>query len=269
MSVRVLTIVWDASPSHGSALLVELALADQAGDDGVTWVEIPRLARKTRLSDRQVIRAVADLVAAGRIERRKAQRGRKRVSVYRVLGPGLRAVDYERMPFTLDSPFSSRYDKLSHDKLSGRQARRHDTRGTDDMTPEVAPRARSLATSTVREPVDPAAGAARARSRDPVWDALDEVCGPATTKRARSLRGQVAKSLKEAGATGEEVKLRAARYPLVMPPETILTDAALEKHWDRCVPKRTRSGGKTCPDCGVSVGAGHASDCPKASADVA
>ena len=259
MSVRVLTIVWDASPSQGAELLVLLALADQAGDDGVTWVEIPRIARKTRLSERHVIRMIGALEKEGRVEKRKAQRGRRRVSVYRVLGPGLRPVDYDRLPFDLDRPFDPRYDKVSHDKVSGAQARRHDTGGTDDMTPRAG--------AAKEEPsLNRPTSSGRGRRRGPgdeIWDALTTLFGEATTESAKSKRGKLVRSLRAAGATGEEVLARAKRYPEVMPPNTILTETALEAHWDRCVPRSSRKVA-VCEECGISEGAGHSADCSRA-----
>ena len=37
MSIRVMTQVWDTSEQKGSALLLLLALADHAADDGFCW----------------------------------------------------------------------------------------------------------------------------------------------------------------------------------------------------------------------------------------
>jgi len=54
MSLRVMNRVWDHSGQSGSALLLLLALADQANDQGVCWPSVDTLARKTRLSERTV-----------------------------------------------------------------------------------------------------------------------------------------------------------------------------------------------------------------------
>jgi hypothetical protein len=56
--------VWEASRQSGGALLVLLAIADFADDDGLAYPSIATLARKARLSDRQVQRVIAGLVAA-------------------------------------------------------------------------------------------------------------------------------------------------------------------------------------------------------------
>ncbi len=64
MSVRTMNRVWEASHQTGGALLVLLAIADFADDEGLAYPSISTLARKARLSDRQVQRVIADLVAA-------------------------------------------------------------------------------------------------------------------------------------------------------------------------------------------------------------
>jgi hypothetical protein len=56
--------VWEASRQSGGALLVLLAIADFADDEGLAYPSISTLARKARLSDRQVQRVIAELVAA-------------------------------------------------------------------------------------------------------------------------------------------------------------------------------------------------------------
>lgn len=46
--------VWDHSKQSGNGLLLMIALADQANDQGLCWPSIGTLARKTRLSERTV-----------------------------------------------------------------------------------------------------------------------------------------------------------------------------------------------------------------------
>ncbi len=61
MSIRVMTQVWDHSTQKGSALLLLLALADHAADDGFCWPGIERLAKRVRMSSRSVMRKIQDL----------------------------------------------------------------------------------------------------------------------------------------------------------------------------------------------------------------
>lgn len=68
------------------------------------------------------------------------------------------------------------------------------------------------------------------RQRNEIWDALTELFGPAETRSAQGIRGKVVRSLKEAGATPHDVKMRARAWPHKFPSAT-LTEFALEKHW--------------------------------------
>jgi len=61
MSVRVMSLVWDHSPYFGGTLLVLLALADWADDAGYCWPKIAAIARKARLTERQVHNILSQL----------------------------------------------------------------------------------------------------------------------------------------------------------------------------------------------------------------
>ena len=67
MSVRTITRVWEYSHQSSTDLLLLLAIADHADDDGVCWPGISRLAKKTRISERQTIRNVEKLARRGEI----------------------------------------------------------------------------------------------------------------------------------------------------------------------------------------------------------
>ena len=67
MSVRTITRVWEYSNQSSTDLLLLLAIADHADDDGVCWPGISRLAKKTRTSERQTIRNVEKLARRGEI----------------------------------------------------------------------------------------------------------------------------------------------------------------------------------------------------------
>lgn len=79
------------------------------------------------------------------------------------------------------------------------------------------------------------------RPRNELWDALTEVFGEPTTETARTLRGKIVRSLRDAGATHGEVLARARSWPRHFENAT-LTEAALEKHWDRLGRKPLRVG---------------------------
>lgn len=80
MSLRALTSVWDASTQEGGPLLVMLALADNANDQMVAYPSVPTIARKSRLSERQVRRILRDLEQAGEIK--VIGKGRNNVNKY-------------------------------------------------------------------------------------------------------------------------------------------------------------------------------------------
>lgn len=85
MSIRVMNWVWTRSPEKGSALLMLLAIADHADDDGVAYPSVARLAKKTRLSERATQYIVRHLEVNGalKIERGAGPNG---CNVFRVQG---------------------------------------------------------------------------------------------------------------------------------------------------------------------------------------
>lgn len=99
-----------------------------------------------------------------------------------------------------------------------------------------------------------------ARPRDELWDALAEQFGEPATHGAKSLRGKMVKSFREAGATAQEIKARAIRYARVMPPGTLLTETALEKHWPLLASPEIKT--PPCEECGVGGGL-HVAGCTR------
>lgn len=86
MSLRALTSVWEQSKQKDGALLVMLALADNANDQMIAYPSVPTLARKARLSDRQVRRILQALCDAGEIK--NIGKYRNNVNIY-LLTPDL------------------------------------------------------------------------------------------------------------------------------------------------------------------------------------
>lgn len=129
MSVDVLREVFKHSRSRGVARNVIVALADAAHPDGVVWLPIdpPKdrrrpqdrcLVHRANASRRSVIDSLQELEVLRELEVRKAQRGRSRFSIYRVVvgSIGAAEVDYNDLPFALDRPFG-----LSADSAPGEQ----------------------------------------------------------------------------------------------------------------------------------------------------
>jgi len=67
MSIRHVAQTWAHFEGRGSALLLMLALADFADDEGFCYPSVRSLATKTRMSERQVQRLLNDFVQKGLI----------------------------------------------------------------------------------------------------------------------------------------------------------------------------------------------------------
>ena len=88
MSIKVTTAVWKKSRQAGGALLVLLALADFADDQGRAYPSIPTLAHRARLTDRQVRRILTTLVTSGELMIERHGGGRNLSNRYRVIVNG-------------------------------------------------------------------------------------------------------------------------------------------------------------------------------------
>ncbi len=84
MSIKVMTRVWEHAEYKESTLLILLALADFADDNGLCWPEVPTLASKARVSDRRAIDIIQALEKDGAIVYRRGG-GRGKRSLYGVL----------------------------------------------------------------------------------------------------------------------------------------------------------------------------------------
>lgn len=67
MSIRVMAKVWEHSQQKGSALLLLLAIADFADDNGKAWPSVATLAKKIRMGERYVQNLIAQLVQSGEL----------------------------------------------------------------------------------------------------------------------------------------------------------------------------------------------------------
>lgn len=74
MSIKVMTAVWEHSQHKGASLLLLLAIADHAHDDGGgAFPAVGKLAQKIRMSARQVQRILHLLEASGSCRSRGAR----------------------------------------------------------------------------------------------------------------------------------------------------------------------------------------------------
>ncbi len=68
MSIKVMSAVWDKAQVSNTKLLLLLAIADFANEDGEAWPSVDTLANKTRQTGRAVLDMLQELERAGEIE---------------------------------------------------------------------------------------------------------------------------------------------------------------------------------------------------------
>lgn len=92
MSIDLMSAVWRSNlPSSGHKFVL-LSLADQASDDGYCWPSLARTAKRCQIGRSTLCRYLADLEAAGWLERERRLKGPKgkrtwTSTMYRVLVP--------------------------------------------------------------------------------------------------------------------------------------------------------------------------------------
>lgn len=231
MSLRHVVGVWDTRVGDANAKLVLATLADHATEHGYAEVSIESIASATELSSRTVIRKLEWLVDNRYIHRlqRRADDGRAALNLYRLL--------LEGVPSDTVSPGPS-----------------------DTVSPPT--RARSVEQDSRSSRSQPSDTVSPGRRRDPIWDALSSLFGEPTTRTARTLRGKTTASLREAGATADEIQARAKRWPRLYEGAT-LTETALEKHWHQLAPPRRTAAHVKCEECEMGGGM-HQVDCSRA-----
>jgi len=84
MSVRTMAKVWESSQHRGNDLLMLLAIADFADDDGKAYPSVSTLAEKCRMQARGANKVLATLRASGELEIRHNE-GPKGTNLYRVV----------------------------------------------------------------------------------------------------------------------------------------------------------------------------------------
>jgi hypothetical protein len=98
----MMSAVWEHSRQEGGALLLMLAIADHANDAGLAFPSIERLARKARLTPRQIYRLVQQLLGSGEIEIEHGG-GRHRSNLYKINLAALGTGTAEKQPPTTRS----------------------------------------------------------------------------------------------------------------------------------------------------------------------
>ena len=90
MSIPLTNAVWKHSKQKSGALIVLLAIADYANDEGNAWPAVPTLARKARMSKRNVQRWVRALQRDGELKVLRNE-GRRGTNIYKICLPVAKA----------------------------------------------------------------------------------------------------------------------------------------------------------------------------------
>jgi hypothetical protein len=202
--------VWamDQRVGDRTAKLILLHLARYASHDGIAYHSYDGLARVAECSRSTAVVKVKYLIDHGFIERTKRRRstGDKQAENEYRLSPG----------FGL-------WTRCSESEIG--QVPGSD--GSDSGGPEAT----SLEGEETLEG-ERASATVVARARNPIWDTLDELFGQPVTPSAKTRRGKVCRELKQAGATPDVMRERAAAWPRHFEGAT-LTEMALLHHWER------------------------------------
>lgn len=215
MSVRVLNLVWTRSTHKGSELLLLLAIADNADDEGFAFPGIPLLAAKTRLTPRAVQYAMRKILTTDDPELVVVERGRKgKSNRYRLMTKTLRA----------------KCDAL--DEADGEIGRKT----THLMTKPVSSEPSRTVSNRQEEPAE---AALAARPSNPIWDVVAELYGPPLDNdRARKARARIVWDLRERivqdgirEVDGAVAEVRRRYVALSSEWSSRATARALVEHW--------------------------------------
>lgn len=87
MSIKVMSWVWDNSPYRDDALLIHLALADWANDEGMCWPKQASIAQKARCSVEHVRRVTKRMQEDGYLQIVSVSRGPGSSHKYQLKNP--------------------------------------------------------------------------------------------------------------------------------------------------------------------------------------
>lgn len=106
MSVRWISHVWRVSPYKGDKLLIHMALADFANDEGFCFPSQRTLAKKARTSEGYVRAVIKQMVKEGHLEIITAGRGRGNTFEYRLCSVSQETVTEKRVTEKRDTTSS-------------------------------------------------------------------------------------------------------------------------------------------------------------------
>ena len=166
MSIKWSGMVWHNSQQTGSGLLVLLAIADHANDDGICWPSVARLARMARVSERQCQRLISQLVNAGELSVERGGHGPKSTTVYRI----------RILPVLAENKGDIAVSPLTENKgdIQGIKGDIQRAKGDIAMSPEPS--------------IEPSIEAAEARASEPTPEPTPEPTAPAAAAKSETTR---------------------------------------------------------------------------------
>jgi len=252
MSIKVSSYVWDHAPYRGSKLLVLLAFADAASDEGYCWPLVATIARRARIQERPCQQVISQLIKDGWLarEERKTTRGDNASNLWRITYPDAEGGGDQvitrgvitRSPggdqvitrgVITRSPGGDQVITQNHNS-------NHQIEPSGDPSSPLAPQAPA---SAVRPSPTGGATAPQERAGKPApsekvrqerRDLFATFCAylPAPTpRRAKSAWYTACADLHDAGATPDTLN-RVIRAYQRRWPDAALTPLAIAKHWD-------------------------------------
>jgi hypothetical protein len=219
-----MTAVWEHSRAEGSDLLVLLALADIADDDGECWPSVGYLAKKCRIDTRTVQRRIRSLEELSEVV--VIRNGGKT----RIVG----ASKSNRYRITIHMPEEDEGGDLPRVAIcQGGTGARERVAPLPGGRVAQAPPNTSVDTSVESSLVASASPTLASTRSDLLFDAVIDVCGMKSGELTKTARGGLNKALADlraVQATPDEVHARAVRYRSQYQ-NCSLTPMALAKHW--------------------------------------
>lgn len=217
MSVQAISWVWQHADAKGSDLLVLLAIANYAKDDGSgAWPSIAALARDTRLSSRNVQYIVHKLAERGQLNVHRGA-GPHGAHLYDVVMGGAKSAPVEDAKIA-DAKIA---EGVQPSVLGGAIAIAPNPSVDPSVSTSVTPLSLRHAST----------GSSKKRKADPIWDALVEGIGkPPQMPTERKAWNAAAKEFRDAGIEPAAIVAQCRLYRAAWPKLT-LTPHGLLSTW--------------------------------------
>jgi hypothetical protein len=246
VSIKRITAVWDLSIHSGTALLLMLALADNADDNGLAWPGISTLAQRTRTGERAVKTQLKKLETSGELHTYR-RRGQHNFYFVRVgISAEQEAAAVERLATMLKTSVETITSQFRSPVIMRSLGSDHTITGTSDPTITRS----AIRTVSETSGIDAAQKAPRKRTQaqlnlDAMKNALADAFGfdhDKVTSSKWNEFGKAGKDLLEAGATPDDMK--PLHQWCTQQNWGTFSSAAMAKHWPT-FEKARKSSGKT------------------------